>query len=272
MKRNLFVLPISATDGETGDGGDAGSALDTIAGLSEVFDAIDNDNPQNDDSTNQNDNPNNSGTEDDDTSDDDNSSDDGTRNAEDKSNKAFGQMRIQIKQQNKLLGKVADALGIEYKSSEELLQKLNDNALESLAEKQGVPKELLQRLEYLECISTQFEEQRLHDNALAGFQRLHTEFGLDDKALQSFAAELDATDQNPFVKDLDVVTLYKTMHFDDIVQAKVEAAVAEALSKDTQVSQRSSTPAAGGAPGAGDGGDKVTTVAGLTAMLNTITK
>ena len=112
----------------------------------------------------------------------------------------------------------------------------------------------------------------MHDNALAGFQRLHTEFGLDDKALQSFAAELDATDQNPFVKDLDVVTLYKNMHFDDIVQAKVEAAVAEALSKDTQVSQRSSTPAAGGAPGAGGDGDKVTTVAGLTAMLNTITK
>lgn len=272
MKRNLFVLPNSATDGESDGDGSAGSALDTVAGLSGAFDALDNDNPQDDTNTNQDDAQDNDDTQNNDASDEGESSDEGTSNAEEKSNKAFGQMRIQIKQQNQLLGKMADALGIEYNSPSELMQKLNDNALESLAQKQGVPKKLLERLEYLEGISTQFEEQRLHDNALAGFQRLHTEFGLDDKALQSFAAELDATDQNPFVKDLDVVTLYKNMHFDDIVQAKVEAAVAEALSKDTQVSQRSSTPAAGGAPGAGEDGDKVTTVAGLTAMLNTITK
>ena len=271
MKRNLFVLPNSATDGEPDGDGSASSALDTVAGLSGAFDALDSNNPQDDANTNQDDDQNNDDTQNN-APDEGEPSDGDPSNAEEKSNKAFGQMRIQIKQQNQLLGKMADALGIEYNSPSELMQKLNDNALESLAQKQGVPKQLLERLEYLEGISTQFEEQRLHDNALAGFQRLHTEFGLDDKALQSFAAELDATDQNPFVKDLDVVTLYKNMHFDDIVQAKVEAAVAEALSKDTQVSQRSSTPAAGGAPGAGEDGDKVTTVAGLTAMLNTITK
>ena len=48
MKRNLFVLPNSATDGEPDGDGSASSALDTVAGLSGAFDALDNNNPQDD--------------------------------------------------------------------------------------------------------------------------------------------------------------------------------------------------------------------------------
>ena len=145
MKRNLFALPNSATDGEPDGDGSASSALDTVAGLSGAFDALDNDNPQDDANTNQDDDQDNDDTQND-APDEGEPSDGDPSNAEERSNKAFGQMRIQIKQQNQLLGKMADALGIEYSSPSELMQKLNDNALESLAQKQGVPTRLLERL------------------------------------------------------------------------------------------------------------------------------
>ena len=63
MKRNLFVLPNSATDGEPDGDGSASSALDTVAGLSGAFDALDSNNPQDDANTNQDDDQNNDDTQ-----------------------------------------------------------------------------------------------------------------------------------------------------------------------------------------------------------------
>lgn len=264
-RTNMVIFPKSATEE---DGSDANSALDTVAGLTGAFDNMgQNDTGESTDST-----EDTQSTTEVDTAEDENDPAESDNAQQDKSNRAFGQMRIQIKEQAKLLTKMADAMGIEYANQKDLMDKLNNNALEQLAQKQGVPKELLERLEQLEGIAAQSEEQRLHNNALAGFQELHDSFGLDDNALQAFAAELDEADKNPFVKDLDVVQLYKTMHFDDIVQAKVDAAVAAALSKDAQVSQHASTPTTGGTSESNTDGEKVSTVAGLTAMLNTITK
>ena len=267
---NMIIFPKSATEK---DGSGASSALDTVAGLTGAFDNM------GQDSTGES-TDNSEGTQDttegdtaegtQDTTEGDTA--EGDNSPQDRSNRAFGQMRIQIKEQAQLLTKMADAMGIEYTNQKDLMDKLNNNALEQLAQKQGVPKELLERLEQLEGIAAQSEEQRLRNKALAGFQELHDSFGLDDDGLQAFAAELDEADQNPFVKDLDVVQLYKTMHFDDIVQAKIDAAVAAALSKDAQVSQHASTPTTGGTSESDADGEKVSTVAGLTAMLNTIIK
>lgn len=259
---NMIIFPKSATEE---DGSGTGSALDTVTGLTGAFDNIGQDGTGEGTEDTQD-------TQEEGTADGDDNPAEGDNSAQDKSNKAFGQMRIQIKEQAQLLTKMADAMGIEYANQKDLMDKLNNNALEQLAQKQGVPKELLERLEQLEGIAAQSEEQQLRSKALAGFQELHDSFGLDDAGLQAFAAELDEADKNPFVKDLDVVQLYKTMHFDDIVQAKIDAAVAAALSKDAQVSQHASTPTAGGTSDANIDGEKVSTVAGLTAMLNTITK
>ena len=57
----------------------------------------------------------------------------------DKSNYAFGQMRKQIADLQGLLGKVAQANGIKYNTSAELLEKMNDDAISKMAQSQGVP-------------------------------------------------------------------------------------------------------------------------------------
>ena len=189
-------------------------------------------------------------------------------NVQNKSNYAFGQMRVQIRQQQQLLSKMADALGIEYKDGNDLLEKLNDDALSRLSEKQNIPKEFLERIEQLEGIASVAREQELRHNAITGFQKVANDYGLDDNALQNFAKELDELGKNPFVEDYDVVELYKAIHFDDIVKKKCEEAVEAALARDNRASRRSTKPGAARTPDSNNDGDAISTVASLNAALN----
>ena len=189
------------------------------------------------------------------------------RSAQDKQNYAFGQMRTQISALTSLLGKVAKANGIEFASERELMDKLNDDAIEKMAHKDNVPVELLRKLEMLERDSAAFRAQQQRDAAAVGFQNLVNEYGLTQQQLEAFAVELDQQGKNPFTSNVDLMAEYKLLHFDDIVQAKVNRAVQEALAKSGAADQHSSTP---GANQGGNGGnpDKITTVAGLTELLN----
>ena len=258
LRKYNIVFPKSATED---------NSVSTVDGLSTMLDALDgaddSSNTDDDAGAEGTDDPNDEGATDDD---DGAGTDDSLVNS--KSNHAFAEMRTTIRTQSQLLGKVAKALGIEYADNKELMDKLNDDALTRISQQDNVPKELLERLEYLEGIASLSNEQRLRENALAGFQKLHTEFGLDDKALQAFAAELDQTNQNPFQKDLDVVNLYKTMHFEDIVNAKVEKAVADALARDQHVNNHSTSPGTDRSSSDNSGNDNaVSTVAALSSAL-----
>lgn len=251
-----IVFPVSASDDDA-----VGGTVDSIEGLNAALDGA-----------GSTDEPDDTGTDDSGTDDSGTDGQNDGANSQDTnpSNQAFGRMRILNKRQEGVLKKVAEALGIQYANGEELLEKLNDDALGRIAESSNIPKEYLERMERLEAIANESHERTLKENALAGFQKLHVDYGLDDAALQKFAAELDAADKNPFVKDLDVVELYKTMHFDDIVQARIDAAVAAALSKDAQVSQHATDPGAKRGSGSDNKEDAITTVAGLNAVLNDI--
>ena len=180
---------------------------------------------------------------------------------------AFAQMRSQNTQLFGLLSKVAQATGIEFKDNNELLAKLNDDALGKLAKAQNVPVELLKRMEQLENTGKLYEAKQLQDNALVGFQKVKDAYGLNDEELRGFAAELDTRGKNPFLTQVDLETEYRLTHFDDIVAKKAQAAVEAALKKSNAADKHSSTP--GNAQGKPDSepGDKVSTIAGLNSLL-----
>lgn len=189
------------------------------------------------------------------------------RSAQDKQNFAFGQMRTQITELTNLLGKIANANGIEYTNNKDLLEKLNDDAIGKMAQKQNVPVELLREVEALRQDSQAFKAQQLRDAAALGFQNLMNTYGLTQQQLQDFAVELDARGKNPFTQNVDLLSEYKVMHFDEIVASKVEKAVQEALAKSGAADQHSSTP--GNKQGSNGGGaEKISTVAGLTSLLD----
>lgn len=190
----------------------------------------------------------------------------------DKAGNAFAQMRIQNKQLTDALAKVAQATGLEYKNTDELLQKLNEDALSKIAQKQNVPVELLQRMSELEQIQQEFQAQKLEQSAMLGFQSVQTQYGLTNEQLQEFAAELDEADMNPFVKPVDLLAQYKLIHYDEIVQKQIEAAVQAALAKDSVASKHSSTPSKATGKPDSTPTEPISTVRGLDALLDGMNK
>lgn len=189
-----------------------------------------------------------------------------------KQNYMFQQMRLQNQQLNQLLGKLAQANGIEYANPKELIDKLNDNAIEALSKRQNVPVELLREVESLRADSEAFKAMQYQNNAAAGFQSLVNTYGLDQKALETFAIELDQAGVNPFTSNVDIMNEYKVRHFDEIMQANIDKAVAAALARSTNADTHSTTPATTSTPAAdpaGDG-DKITTLEGLTKLLGSL--
>ena len=188
---------------------------------------------------------------------------------EDKRNFAFGKMRTEINQLTDLLGRVAKANGVEYSDSKDLIAKLTDDTIQKMAQRQNVPVEILQELEALRQDSAQFKAQQRRDAAAIGFQRVMDTYGLTQEQLKDFAVELDNAGKNPFEQNIDLMAEYKILHYDDILNAAVKKAVEEALKKDSAANQSSSTPAQ---QQGGNGGEnqKITTVAGLTALLNDV--
>lgn len=189
------------------------------------------------------------------------------RTVEDKQQYAFAQQRHEISELTELLQTMADATGIKYTDKKDLVAKLKDQALVERATKQNIPVELLREVEQLRADSAQWKQYQHEQNAMAGFNRVATEFGLDQKGLEDFAVELDQAGRNPFTQAVDVVAEYKARHLDDIVNRKVQAAVEAALKGDVAASLQSSTPSTQQGAGSDKSTEKITTMAQLNALL-----
>lgn len=256
---NRIIVPYSAAD----EGAEGAAGMDALDSILNGMDGggqepdVQNQTAQQDETNQQNQDGNVGGDAD----------QNNTRSAQDKQNFAFGQMRTQITDLTNLLGRIASANGIEYANNKDLLAKLNDDTISKMAQRQNVPVELLKEVEALRQDSQAFKAQQLRDAAALGFQNLVNTYGLSQQQLQDFAVELDARGKNPFTQNVDLLNEYKVMHFDDIVAAKVDKAVKEALAKSGAADQHSSTP--GNKQGSNGGGEeKISTVAGLTSLLD----
>ena len=186
---------------------------------------------------------------------------------EQRRNFAFGQMRQQINDLSGILGRIAQANGIQYTSTQDLISKLNDDALAKLSQKQNIPVELLREMDALRAGQQQWQQSQREQVAFAGFQTLMSQYGLSQDDLKAFAVELDGAGKNPFTQNINVVDEYRLRHFDDIVAKRVDTAVKEALAKSSAADTHSSTPGTQQGAGSGDGGQKITTLEGLNNLL-----
>ena len=185
---------------------------------------------------------------------------------QDKDANAFAEMRVQNKAMSDMLKKIADATGIQYTDQNDMLAKLNSDALTKLAEKQGVPVEILQRMETLERNSQLYLQQQNESRLRAGFVNLKQDYGLSDEEMMNFAKQLD--DDKVDLSKVDLVAEYRNRNFEAIVQKRIDAAVAAALSKDQQAQAQSTQPTAQGAvQQAAAKPEQITTVAGLRSWL-----
>lgn len=185
---------------------------------------------------------------------------------------AFAAMRVQNKQMSEMLEKIAKATGIQYATQDEMMQKLNDDALAKMAQQQNVPVELLQRLDILEKHSQAYLAMQNQTRLTNEFAALRDKYKLDDVALTNFAKQLEADKVDPTTVNIE--REYMMRNFDAILAQRTQAAVEEALKKDAQAGAHGTTPnvAQGSSANGGASQHKVTNSAELNALLASMPK
>jgi hypothetical protein len=156
---------------------------------------------------------------------------------------AFAQMRTQNKQYEELLKGIAGLVGLEnVNDPTQISTALQQKIVEAQAQKQGVPAELIQRLNTLEQANQQHTREQVQQAAYLGFQKVKDEFKLDDKGLQTFADELVANGVNPFEQPVDLVSEYKIRNFEKLIQAAVERGIQQEQQRAASAQQHGTTP------------------------------
>ena len=187
-----------------------------------------------------------------------------------KANEAFANMRIQNKQMAETLKGVAGILGIQDTIDDQaIMTALQHKVLESQAQEQHVPVELLQEVQYLKQRDQQHTAIQRQSTVEQGFQDLKTKYNLDDQALNQFAKELIQNNNNPLEKDVDLMKEYRNMHFDDLIQDAINKAVANEQSRAAAATQTSTNPGSQQANAAAPGAPaKINSVRDLASWFN----
>ena len=187
-----------------------------------------------------------------------------------KANEAFANMRIQNKQMAETLKGVAGILGIQDTTDDQaILTALQQKVLESQAQEQHVPVELLQEVQYLKQRDQQYTAMQRQSTVEQGFQEIRTKYNLTDQQLNEFATSLIQSNLNPLEKDVDLMKEYRNMHFEDLIQDAVTKAVANEQSRAATATQTSTNPGSQQANAAAPGAPaKINSVRDLQTWFN----
>lgn len=160
-----------------------------------------------------------------------------------KQNKAFAEMRVVNTKYANVIRGIGQLLGAdEGKAPEEILELVQNKLTEAQAEQQKVPLELLQKVQFLEGEYNRNQQQTLQQQAMLGFQNVKNEFGLNDDELGKFAQKLADLNINPFDKPTDLKAVYQNVFFDDIMNKKIEKALADERARAAKAGNSSTQP------------------------------
>jgi len=192
-----------------------------------------------------------------------------------KTNKAFAQMRTQNKAYATVMQQMLTRMGVDPSLAhdpQKLQQLLSKAEVTQQAKAMQVPEELLQRVVQLEQTNKAQEAQRLQESALRGFKYVRDTYNLTDKELSDFARQLQEAGTNPFEKEIDLDMAYRTHNLQKIIDKATQKAVQEALSKQESAAKRSTAPtkSTGKPDSAKLGDDEINTMAQFDKMLLSI--
>ena len=154
-----------------------------------------------------------------------------------RANEAFAQLRVENKKYQNMMKGIAELLGVQTNDPNAILSNVQNAITQAQAKQQGVPPELLARMNQLEEANKNFMQNEIRKNAYLGFQKVKDKFSLDNNALNSFADGLVQEGLNPFEQQLDLETEYIKRNYAKII-ADAEARGAE---KEAKRAARAST-------------------------------
>lgn len=163
--------------------------------------------------------------------------------ASQKQSKAFAEMRVQNQQYNKTLKALGDLLGAQnVNDPNAILNLVQEKIVQAQAKAQGVPADILTKLNMLEAEQQKSQAQAVQQQALLGFQNVKNKFGLDDKGLEDFSNQLVSLGLNPFETQVDLVRVYRDVNFETLQAKAIEKAIADERARALKASQGSTTP------------------------------
>ena len=179
---------------------------------------------------------------------------------EDKSAKAFAEMRAQKTQYERMLKSLADAEGLPL---EEYMVKASEEAARKRAEKMQVPPEVLTRLEQLEAADMELRRMRAENYMQGEFHKLQTDMGVTDAELNSFVTQLVSEGFNFYDTKVDYRALYKGRNFEQLVEKQRQAWIAQSQKAD----KAPTTVAKNGKPENRSLGEEVTSIDEMNSIL-----
>lgn len=189
-------------------------------------------------------------------------------------NAAFAQMRTQNAQMNNIIKAFAKLEGLDSDNLDALAQSLEEKVTSKEASEAQVPPEFMARFRQQEAMLNAIMQQNAQNNLSTAFENLKASHGLDDAKLYQFAQELK--EQNYNLQDLNKLDVYyKGMHFEELVQARVDKALADAASTNQYAADHSasvSTTKGTDDDSTSSGDDAADTLAAIMAGMTELNK
>ena len=160
-----------------------------------------------------------------------------------KQNKAFAEMRVQNQTYQKAMKSLGDLLGAkDINDPTAILNLVQEKIVQAQAKQQGVPAELLNKLNMLEAQQQMNNQKTIQQEALLGFQTVKTKYELSEKELNNFSDELVQMGLNPFEQKVDLARVYRDVHFEELQTKAIEKALEAERVRATKAAQTSTTP------------------------------
>lgn len=198
-------------------------------------------------------------------------SDDNGKSKHNKQAQAFYALRNKNKANEQLIQSLGSVLGFDPKaSSDDIVAKVNDLITQKQAKDQGIPAEVLNRIQELEKQVKENEAVKHETKVTEDLALLAEKYNLTQEALTEFVVKLAENGKNPLeVPGVDLNAEYISMYFDSLIENAKKEAVAEEQARLEKINN-----GPGGLPGKGGGNeggtDAIKSVSDLDKFFNSI--
>jgi hypothetical protein len=187
-----------------------------------------------------------------------------------KQNHAFAEQRLQIKQQEQFIRSIGKLIGFDEKASiNDIQDKIKEVLVEKEAKDNNISVELAQKLNWAEEMAQENERIKLEKKVQEDFSELIDKHNLDKEAVDEFTNYLIESGKNPMLdSSVDIAAEYLKLHYEDMVQAAVDKALAKEDARQKKVDEKAASSVSKGNADKGD--TKITSVKELDDLFNSM--
>lgn len=187
------------------------------------------------------------------------------------SSRAFAEMRANNSRMTRTMERLGALLNMGNLKGEQLLAAIENNIVQAEAKQQNISPEVAARLHAQDQVLQSLIQEKEKATVLNSFSQLQRELNLTKDQVYGFVSELQTAGYNLESALPHLVQLYRGMHYEELTNQAVQAAVQRALTHDNTVAQHSTTPGNNtGAADIADAADKINTVSALDDVLRDV--